>query len=375
MTYLRATGWQLSSRSEKATYWEKTNREGTGTFELLVPLRREFGDFANRINEVLETLETAETRSQLEIFGELVTASADVIRVRTHPRAGEDQGSLSLEDGVSAHERVREMILAAACATIGRRALYAKRKPERAMSYLRRIRLGQAERGSYVFTLISPVSPALRDATAIATEEPFERRVVETLAGALSATRQAAVASAVLGGDMEPFKTAIAQGVSANLFEAIGGLSEASGDQPIEVSFSWARSRLPTTNFPASIGIAQDLVPSIREAARVFRATEPLPDFELVGSVVALRRDEGAPTGIITVVCPVEGKMRRVLIELPDPFYHEGVKAHDEQGVLLCYGDLEREGRSYILRNPHDLMAFPDPNAQDDFLDYTPHHE
>jgi hypothetical protein len=374
MTYLRATGWELSSESEKAAYWEKTT-EGATTFELLVPLRKDFGDFASRINEALETLETVETRSQLEIFSDLVTASADVIRVRTHSRDGEDQGSLSLEDGVIAHERVRELVLAAACATISPRALFAKRKPERAMSYLRRVRLGQTERGSYVFTLISPVPPALRDATLIATEEPFERRVVETLAGALNATRQAAVVSAVRGGDMEPFKSAIAQGVSANLFEAISGLSEASGDQPLDFHFAWARSRLPTTRFPFRIGLTPDIIPAITEAARVFRATEPLPDFELVGSVVALRREEGASSGSVTVVCPVEGKMRRVLIELPDPFYHEAVKAHDEQGVLLCYGDLEREGRSYVLRNPHDLMAFPDPNAQDDFRDYTPHHE
>src|SRR6185295_3097822 len=166
---------------------------------------------------------------------------------------------------------------------------------------LRKVRLGQTERGSYVFTLISPVSPALRDATAIATEEPFERRVVETLAGALRATRQAALVSAIRGGDMEPFKNAITQGVSANLFEAISGLSEASGEQPLEVSFAWARSRALTANFPTRVRLTQDIIPSIREAARVFRATEPLPDFELVGSVVALRREEGAPSGTVTV--------------------------------------------------------------------------
>src|SRR6266550_1453470 len=162
ITYLRATGWHLATRSERVSYWEKAVPQGTGTFEVLVPLRAEFGDFAARISDILETLEAVETRSQLEIFNELITASADVIRVRTHSRTGEDEGSLSLEDGVTAHERVREMILAAACATISRRALFAKRKPELAMAYLKKLRLGQTERGSYVFTLISPVLPALR---------------------------------------------------------------------------------------------------------------------------------------------------------------------------------------------------------------------
>src|SRR6266567_8729063 len=202
--YLRANGWRRAEESAKAAYWQRSDEAEHG-YEILVPRRSEFADFPARIGEVLSTLEVVENRSQLEIFNDLITSNADVIRVRTHSRDGEDNGSLSLEDGVMLHEKVREMILAAACATIRKSAVYAKRKPERAMSYLRRIRLGQTERGSYVFTLISPVTPALRiEHSLFTTEEPFERRVVETLANALNATRDAAESSTT-SLDMDPF--------------------------------------------------------------------------------------------------------------------------------------------------------------------------
>lgn len=374
MTYLRSTGWHLTDQSNKAAYWEKASESDTANFEVLVPLRTEFGDFITRIAEILETLEVVETRSQLEIFNELITTSADVIRIQTHSRAGEDQGSLALEDGVIAYEKVREMILAAACATVTRRALFAKRKPELAMSYLRKVRLGQTERGSYVFTLISPVTPALRATSEdlIPAEEPFERRVVELLANALTATRDAAVASAVLGGDMAPFKNAIVHGVSANLFEAISGLSEASGNKPIEVRFSWARSRQPVANVPNRIGLTQDIFPAVKEAARVFRATEPQPDFELLGSVIALRREEGQTQGTITVLTTIGKHVKRVLVDLADENYNLAVRAHEERALILSYGDLEREGRNFRLKNPHDLMVFPNSGDDDDYVEIDP---
>ncbi|MGH9967098.1 MAG: hypothetical protein ACREBG_04600, partial [Pyrinomonadaceae bacterium] len=113
MAYLRASGWRLAEESNKAAYWERA--EGGASFEVLVPRNIDMADFPSRIGELLTTLEVVEDRSQLEIFSDLVTAGADVIRVRTHARTGEDEGSLSLEDGVVLHEKVRELVLAAAC--------------------------------------------------------------------------------------------------------------------------------------------------------------------------------------------------------------------------------------------------------------------
>ena len=57
-------------------------------------------------------------------------------------------------------------MLAAACAAIEPRAVYAARKPERAMAYLRQIRLGPTEAGSFVVTVESPVAPRLLQAPA-----------------------------------------------------------------------------------------------------------------------------------------------------------------------------------------------------------------
>ena len=56
-------------------------------------------------------------------------------------------------------ERARDLVLAAACAAITKRAYFATRKPTKATDYLSRVRMGQTERGSYVLTIRSDGMP------------------------------------------------------------------------------------------------------------------------------------------------------------------------------------------------------------------------
>jgi hypothetical protein len=355
-TYLRISGWRVSGETNKATFWEHQTEAGE-TIEILVPRRTDFADFPTRISDALQTLAAVEGRSQLEILSDLTTENADVIRIRSHSRKGEDDGSIVLEDGVLLCEKAREMVLAAACAAIRKQTLFSKRKPEKAMSFLRQVRLGQTERGSYVITLISPVSPELavgENLPLIETKEPYEREVMLTLANALDATRKAAE-NAMQQGRIDPFHKAVNQGASANLLEAVTGLSEAGGDKDVEISFSWSRSRtVPGEKF-RRIVLPQDTIPIVREAARVFRATTPQEDVELRGAVVKLERSEGAGTGKVTIVGEIEDRQRRVTVELSATAYDEAIKAHKEEIPVICAGELVKEGNSFVLRNPHSF--------------------
>lgn len=76
--YLREHHWhQQEKMADKASIWTQATPQGED-FELLLPLKPEILDFPRRMGEVLETLSLAENRSQLEIFGELMTQAKDV---------------------------------------------------------------------------------------------------------------------------------------------------------------------------------------------------------------------------------------------------------------------------------------------------------
>ena len=371
--YLRASGWQEHEHvPERASIWSLDNGSNGG-YEILLPLRRDFRDFVNRISEAVQTLEVAEQRSQLEILQELGTASADIVRVRVNPSDAAN-GSIPLDNGVSLFQRAREMMLAAACAAVEPRSQYQTRKPNRATEYLSKVHVGQTERGSYVVNLLSRVAPNLEAATPSSTEnvttlfptepfdetDPFERQVTKQLAGALEATRTAAEYSAATG-TIEHFNEAVAKGVSANLCEAIVGMNESGGENGLEIGLRWAPARPVRGTSPLKVSFPADTMPLIGEAARIFRQTPPREGFEVEGYVVKLaRRGDVGDEGIATVASFLEGNERLINVVLGGADYHRAVQAHDFGIRVVCYGHLTKRGGQFVLLNPREFTLLED---------------
>lgn len=355
-TYLRANGWhQFDEVSNRASFWT-LNESKVEDYEILLPLKRDVRDFPARIGEILQTLEVVEQRSQLEILNELATTAADVVSLRVSSVEASD-GSVLIDDGVSLFQHARDMMMSAACAAVEPKAQFQTRKPKEAIEYLGKLRVGQTERGSYVVNIISRVAPTLESDTLFSTEpyeqsQPFERVVVQTLAKALMATRSAAEHSAI-SGNLEPFNNAIREGVSANLCESIVGMSNSGGEAGLSVGLRWARTRPLHGQFPREVSFSPDTMPFIEEAGRLFRDTPPREGFEVEGYVVKLAREEGEEQGTITIASLVEGKSRKINVDLSGEDYHLAVQAHDEVIPVVCYGNLVKQGGSFLLQNPH----------------------
>ena len=363
--YLRSKGWkQQMDLHGKAFLWLYEGEHGES--EVTVPLRREFADYALRVQEVIQTVSKVEQRSELEVLRDLLTATADLVRVRA-PDVDSDTGSLPLELGVQFVKCSRDMVLAAACAALNKRAYFAKRKAQQAMDYLSHVRMGQTEHGSFVLTILSPVAPELRptqEPMPFITEvsEPYERQVTRTLMRSLASLDEAA-RSAVVNGDMAPFQAAIPKGVSANLCEAIVGLAEVTSGRGLDIQVSWARSRPIAEEFPHRVYFADDRIPIISEAARLFKETTPSDDFEIEGWVKRLDRGHEVVEGEVTVVAPVDDQLRFVVMRLDRANYSKAVTAHEQRQTVRCTGELVREGRGYRLKDPrHFEIVMADDN-------------
>ena len=350
IAYLRANQWQEAQKLENGAFWTKEDQE------ILLPLDATLKDFPNRMAEALGILEHVEKRSQFEIFEDLVITNADVIRPRLIGVNGD--GLISLEQGTAIHQEARNLMLAAACSTIEKKSLFAKRKPEQAMNYLNHARFGIPQRGSYILTIISPVSPKIAAGKdlfgkELEPEEPFERKTVKTLARALHAAEQACREVAA-SSDIEPMKKAVASGVSANLCEAIIGLYRASGDKGIQFGFSWTPMRGVPADVVSNISISSDAIPFLEETARVFRETEAVDDSEVLGTVNKLEHQDGEQ-GKVTLAGSVEGVPRRVIMELSGEDHQNAIRSYRERVPMVCVGTLVREGRSWVLKSPREV--------------------
>ncbi len=348
-SYLRVHGWRQEAELDgKGSVWVLPGTVDRDEADVRLPLRRDLVDFSLRMSEIVRTLAQVERRREEEVVSDLLTTGSDLIRVRA-PSRNAASGSLPLEEAVAFVERSRDMMMAAACAAISKRPCFATRKPARATECLGKVRMGQTERGSYILTILSPVAPALTPDGELPLEleppEPYERQVVRTLAESLAALEGAARQAAASGG-MSAFDQAVRLGVSANLCEAVAGLSAVSPGEGLDISIAWSRTRSTGTAVPSCIVLGSDSIPLILEAARLFKDTAPIEDVELQGFVTRLSRRPQQEPGEIILEGLIDGDLRRVAVRLVgDEVHSRAVQAHEQRERVACAGDLVKEGR------------------------------
>lgn len=258
---------------------------------------------------------------------------------------------MAIDLGVEIVTNARQLLLAAACAVRSAQPLYRAGANREASDYLRRVKLGQTEQGSFVVTLLAPVPPQL-ELTEQAVlpgfqDEPFERQVTRRLAGSLEALREA-VELAAAGNGQGAFERAVVHGVSANLCEAVAGLiGQTAG---IDLSLTWARTR-PSTLPHHRIAFSVSDAETVTEAARMFRSRHPKPDVSLFGTVHTLKRHDEDVEGLVTLKAMVDERPQSVRAVLDQANYSIAVRAHDSKTPVFVRGDLERVGQRWQLLN------------------------
>lgn len=343
--YARSAGWKKSGPFGKhADVYVGSNRP-----ELTLPRTDQLSDYASSISRLIGILGEFSNKDEISIYRELIGADQDVIRVRSIAAA--DDGSVPINNGVEMVAQAREMLLAAACATSTPQTVYRAGANREATDYLKNVRLGQTEHGSFVVTMMSPVPPLLQiplDHISVDFEdEPFERQVTRRLVEALKASRDAAE-QAHTGDGAPAFDRAVAAGVSANLCDAIARLL--SGTHGLEVSVDWAKIR-PTGENRRSVRFSENDEGAFKEAARSFRNRAPRPDQKLFGAVLKLSRDERQLEGQVTFKVDLDDKTISVGAMLDQQNYSTAVRAHDARNPVIVTGDLERVNQRWRLTN------------------------
>ena len=344
--YVRGEGWtKTEAYGDHADIYTGEDRP-----EIIVPRTDRLGDYASVVSRLIGAFGELNSHDELTIYRDLIGADQDVVRVRA--TGSEDDGSIFLDGGVEMVSQAREMLLAAACAAKAPQRIYRAGANREAAEYMKHVRLGQTEHGSFVVTLMAPVPPLLQpmldDSWANFDDEPYERQVTRRLVLALKASRDAAE-RAHSGEGEGAFERAVDAGVSANLCEAVARLIEQSNG--LEVSVSWAKTR-PTPENRQSIRFSESDAGTLKEAARTFLAKEPELDVTLFGSVHKLTRDRFEADGFVTFKVDMDGKTKSVVSLLDQNNYSVALGAHDARNPVILNGDLERVGQRWRVTNP-----------------------
>ncbi len=348
--YLRTQGWEIvENLGNRGVVYN-----GPANTEAFAPGSERLGDYAASVSSVIASIARAEERDETSVYRDLVHSDRDVIRFRA-PDA-EDDGSISLLAGVDLVQQSKDALLAAACSAGAPQRYFRSGSNAKATEYLRSVKLGQTEHGSFVVNLYSPVPPRLADGTQATLwpdfdEEPFSRQVTITLMKAIDALTTA-LDEVGRGGDIEAFEAVVHKGVSSNLCLAIAGLIK-DGDG-LDFSLNWAMTRsAPQPRFRREFSVNQSEV--LSEAARVLKERQSFRNEVLEGYVMGLTRDVQETEGTIKLKTFVEGQRRSVSVDLSAGDYRKAIEAHESKSEIRIEGDLEFEGQRYYLRNPRNI--------------------
>jgi len=358
--YLRATGWFASVVNERWAEYRRQLDDGDAVVE--VPQRAQAPDYARVVLRVLDYLAELERRPVATVHQDIRSIATDRVRLRLEG-PGIVAGRLSVEAGWQVYEAARDLLLAAACAAHRTAAVFPRRKPGESMAVLDHARFGLAEVGSFVLNIESDVAPALQQPLVDATNDPSapaERKATIQLARALHAA-QAATHDAIARGELTSFKHSVASGVSANLCDAIADMITASDATSLDASVTFATRRPVATELQQRASFTAEARDVLRAAAKELRQETSYYGIEVAGLVRRLESGNVAKRGVVVLHGVVDGRARPVRVDLAPSDYQIAVTAHGQGQMVECVGDLERQGRSWVLLNHRHFRIIEDP--------------
>jgi hypothetical protein len=352
IAYLRNHGWTpMRVEHEVGFFYKEIDGESA---ECDVPLRQSVRDYPRRIRDILENLTLLEGRSQYDIYQDLVRTNQDIVRISIDVP---ESGRVGLDEAGVLFWATRELVLAAACSAHTHRAYFPRRKPPRAVEYVRHVNLAAPEAGSFVVVLESPLpsSFAQQPTPGISSEsledEPFERTVMLTLATAGMIVQQSIGISTVRG-SVERFAEHVEAGVNANYCDALATMLEEGPGRDVSIAFSWSSSRPLSRPVPSQLSFSKNDAQVLRAAARFLKERAPVAGFELAGQIVRLETSDLALGGNVTVAGLIDDAIRQVQFFADADDYQRAIEAHRHERIVSVEGELVKEGRSFRLNNP-----------------------
>jgi|CXWL01.1.fsa_nt_gi hypothetical protein len=357
--YLLANGWSEVRRVDgEMIVFGKTGRHGKKPL-LWMPISNDLSDYAPMVAQLIRTVAKEVDKSEIQIMDDLETvAIGDIIRVRSFDPLDLNDHTIPLSDGVNLLNRARAMALAGASSAIEHRPVQSRRPNTEAKQFVRNLRLGQTERGSFLLRLISPIID-IKSGEYLEFQGmdrlPFSRRAIMELVKGLNALRDAAKENEERGRFFfNSFLELVPSGVSANLCEAIVDIDEKESlSRPIEVSVTWSYAVTSPDHLPINpISFEPNIVPYIRQAAKEFRAQNP-EVVTIKGWINILERESrSGPGGLVRIHSRIDGRPRSVRANLDTKSYNEAIEAHKRGEVIAVTGTLIVDGSVYRLQNP-----------------------
>ncbi|TXM72170.1 hypothetical protein FV226_13150 [Methylobacterium sp. WL12] len=355
--YLATAGWRRNAlRSGLELY---SLGPAADEIEIVLPGTSQARDVFVRIGQAVHTLTALEGRDTVAVIAAIRAISYDLIKSRL-PDSVIRHDTIKLGTAEEFIRRMARLLAASAHAELHASA-YFTRVDGVAQRYADECRFGHTFRGSFGFTVESPVGPnTIVPGEAAPPAPPLERRTVQRLARGLRL-----IEGAIAREDPGEIVRGYEAGLNANACEELAALVEVphAGEVRIDIAFSpeWG---VPDVGAAPSFEIRHALSAEImREAAKALRHSDEERRRTIVGKIRTLHSNEN-PSDLFSISGTQdvivewdsdEHGLIRVRVSLPPEEYLQAVDAHKTGRMVSIHGELKPPGRFWRLENPRDF--------------------
>lgn len=340
--YALGRGWKSQpSRNDAIAIFFQPESDS----QIQVPQRGNERDIALMMEDVLRKLAELEGRNLEEVSQDVRNPFADALRLRVNSRLA-DSGTLPLSEGLALFEGGRKLLISAACSTVMPQAFYPRKSLKPVEEFIKKCHVGQTNIGSYVASILcpplAPASPGLfKD---FEEEVPFERSVTQTLMTSLSV-----LSESVQTGDASLIENGIEKGVSADLCDALSGITPPEEDSVLQVELAWSPVRPQRASmFPSLARFAAPDLGFIQNAGKKLREKTIRHD-TVEGRIVSLREQAMLMKELgrtVEIRTRIDERPATVRFGLDETQYRQACDAYRDQKQVRVTGTLRRDERS-----------------------------
>lgn len=360
--YLHSCGWDEDGFvSDKAKVWHRPE-EKYFDLEIIQPLDDNLRDYSQRMYEAIHVLSEFEGRSSAKIIQEVINFDSDIVKIRV-VSPDVDGGAIPIDDGVLLFEKAKDLLVSSSLSAFNKKRFYSGSWPAAVKVFLDTLRFGQTERGSYIVNVIAPII-RFSNMDIPEADSSITRSISNNLARSLRAT-SVAVEKYEKTNNVICFEEAVSSGVSANLCDAIIGISGSARNRDVEIAIELSVSERNTQEIIKIHKFPSRHMPILGTASEYYKGNFVIKNYEAYGLVIRMDHEPTEDHGVIRVASLVNGTTKNVSIQLGLDDYWEAVKAHKPKLPVTCQGDLHVTPRSANLVDPRHFKVVGDTDLFD----------
>lgn len=342
--YLKARGWSsIPSRRDYASIYRSP---GGNEYEVVVPLERTVGDYADSMVRAARDVAEFEGRRTEDVFRDLLRPRRDVLKFGLDG-SETSAGTVGFVEGVHLVDGVRKALLASACGVKRARRYHPRLASSEADAYLRGCTLGQTEIGSFVITVDAP----LEIAATLSTDNDFGRRSTAHLLRATGTLVQH-----IKRGDVERLVDVddSEATVSANLCDALLEIIPPDESADLTLKASWSPMMPSPQDVRSLVEIDRSFYKAIEDVGARLRPTngpKPARVFAYVAELNGIPSVDEEMEGEVTLSVFYEDELIRAKVELNAEQYAIAADAHMRIAPVVITGLIERGRRLTRVRD------------------------